>query len=62
MVAIKAVTDKDELMIINKSGLTIRIAVMDLRVMGRATQGVRLIRLDKSDAIASVAKIETSYT
>jgi len=62
LVAIKAVTDKDELMIINKSGLTIRIAVADLRVMGRATQGVRLIRLDKSDAIASVAKIETSYT
>ncbi len=61
LVAIKAVTDTDELMIINKSGIIIRIAVTDLRVMGRATQGVRLIRLDKRDTIASVAKIETGY-
>ena len=60
LVAIKAVTDTDELMIINQSGITIRIAVGDLRVMGRATQGVRLIRLDKEDKISSVAKIETS--
>jgi DNA gyrase subunit A len=60
LVAIKAVTDTDELMIINQSGITIRIAVVDLRVMGRATQGVRLIRLDKEDKISSVAKIETS--
>ena len=50
--------DTDELMIINKSGITIRIAVDDLRVMGRATQGVRLIRLDAQDEIASVAKVE----
>jgi DNA gyrase subunit A len=60
LVAIKAVTDTDELMIINQSGITIRIAVADLRVVGRATQGVRLIRLDKEDKISSVAKIETS--
>lgn len=59
LVAIKAVTDTDELMIINKSGITIRMAIADLRVMGRATQGVRLIRLDKEDAISSVAKIDT---
>jgi DNA gyrase subunit A len=61
LVAIKAVKDTDELMIINESGLTIRIAVANLRVMGRATQGVRLIRLEKEDKISSVAKIETSY-
>ena len=60
LVAIKAVTDTDELMIINQSGITIRIAVADLRVMGRATQGVRLIRLDPQDQIAAVAKVETS--
>jgi DNA gyrase subunit A len=61
LVAIKAVIDTDELMIINKSGIVIRIAVADLRVMGRATQGVRLIRLDKEDEISSVAKIEAGY-
>ncbi|MEM9417189.1 MAG: DNA gyrase subunit A [Bacteroidota bacterium] len=60
LVAIKAVTDTDELMIINQSGITIRMAVADLRVMGRATQGVRLIRLDPQDQIAAVAKVETS--
>jgi DNA gyrase subunit A len=60
LVAIKSVTDTDELMIINQSGITIRIAVATLRVMGRATQGVRLIRLEKGDIISSVAKIETS--
>ncbi|MEL6358516.1 MAG: DNA gyrase subunit A [Bacteroidota bacterium] len=58
LVAIKAVTDTDELMIINQSGITIRMAVADLRVMGRATQGVRLIRLDPEDEISSVAKID----
>lgn len=58
LVSIKQVTDKDELMIINKSGITIRMEVRDLRVMGRATQGVRLINLGDSDAISSVAKIE----
>lgn len=58
LVAIKGVTDKEDLMIINKSGIIIRIAVSELRVMGRATQGVRLITLKENDEIASVAKIE----
>lgn len=58
LVAIKDVTDNDELMIINKSGIIIRMAVSDLRVMGRATQGVRLIKLNDGDEISSVAKIE----
>lgn len=60
LVDIKAVKDTDELMIINQSGITIRIAVATLRVMGRATQGVRLIRLEKGDIISSVAKVENS--
>jgi len=58
LVAIKEVTDKDDLMIINKSGISIRISVTELRVMGRATQGVRLIKLNEDDSISSVAKIE----
>ncbi len=58
LVAIKNVTDADDLMIINKSGIVIRIAVSELRVMGRATQGVRLITLKGNDEIASVAKID----
>jgi DNA gyrase subunit A len=58
LIAIKSVTDNDDLMIINKSGITIRMAVKDLRVMGRATQGVRLIRIDDGDEIAAVAKVE----
>ncbi len=62
LIAIKSVTDKDELMIINKSGVTIRMPVNDLRVMGRATQGVRLIRLDDGDKIASVAQIDEEAT
>ena len=57
LVAIKNVTDDDDLMIINKSGITIRLAVKDLRVMGRATQGVRLIKLKPGDSIAAVAKV-----
>ncbi|MCF4101696.1 DNA gyrase subunit A [Gillisia sp. M10.2A] len=57
LVAIKNVTDNDDLMIINKSGLAIRMSVEDLRVMGRATQGVRLINLKGNDAIAAVAKV-----
>ena len=57
LIAIKNVTDKDGLMIINKSGIAIRIPVVDLRVMGRATQGVRLIRIDDGDEIAAVAKV-----
>ncbi|MEO9966962.1 MAG: DNA gyrase subunit A [Reichenbachiella sp.] len=58
LVAIKEVIDTDDLMIINKSGITIRLAVADLRVMGRATQGVKLIRLGENDEISSVEKIE----
>lgn len=58
LVAIKDVTDNDDLMIINKSGIVIRIGVSDLRVMGRATQGVRLITLKGEDSIASIAKVE----
>jgi len=57
LVAIKNVTDEDDLMIINKSGITIRMAVADLRVMGRATQGVRLIKIKGDDSIAAVAKV-----
>lgn len=58
LVAIMDVNDNNGLMIINKSGLTIRMSVSELRVMGRATQGVRLIKLSESDAISSIAKIE----
>ncbi|KAB7530050.1 DNA gyrase subunit A [Flagellimonas olearia] len=57
LVAIKNVSDTDDLMIINKSGIAIRMSVEDLRVMGRATQGVRLINLKDSDSIAAVAKV-----
>ena len=57
LVAIKNVTDNDDLMIINKSGVAIRMAVEDLRVMGRATQGVRLIKVREEDSIAAVAKV-----
>jgi DNA gyrase subunit A len=57
LVSIKNVTDDDDLMIINKSGIAIRMAVADLRVMGRATQGVKLINLKANDSIAAVAKV-----
>ncbi|HEY6913373.1 MAG TPA: DNA gyrase subunit A [Paludibacter sp.] len=58
LVTIKSVTDENDLMIINKSGITIRIKVADFRIMGRATQGVRLINLEKrNDEIASVCKV-----
>tara|TARA_R110001583_G_scaffold9965_10_gene46533 strand:- start:201 stop:2765 length:2565 start_codon:yes stop_codon:yes gene_type:complete len=57
LVSIKTVTDNDDLMIINKSGIAIRMAVQDLRVMGRATQGVKLINLKNGDSIAAVAKV-----
>jgi DNA gyrase subunit A len=57
LIAINAVTDNDDLMIINKSGLTIRMAVEDLRVMGRATQGVKLINIKGNDSIAAVTKV-----
>ena len=62
LVALQAVEDLDDLMIINKSGVAIRIGVDSLRVMGRATQGVRLIRLDDEDQIASVARVEKDET
>ena len=60
LVAIKEVKTNDELMIINKSGITIRTSITDenIRVMGRATQGVKLIKLSENDEISSVAKIE----
>lgn len=58
LVGIKSVIDGDDLMIITRKGTTIRIPVDELRVMGRATQGVKLIRLDDEDEIASVAKVE----
>ena len=57
LVAIKNVTDSDDLMIINKSGIAIRMSVEDLRVMGRATQGVKLINIKGEDSIAAVAKV-----
>ncbi len=57
LIAMKDVTDQDDLMIINRSGIVIRMAVTDLRVMGRATQGVRLIKLKDDDSIAAVAKV-----
>ena len=61
LVAIKNVTDQNDLMIINKSGIVIRMSVADCRVMGRATQGVRLINLaKKNDVIASVCKVMSS--
>lgn len=58
LVAIKGVTDEDDLMIINKSGIVIRIGVESLRVMGRATQGVKLITLKETDEIASITKVD----
>lgn len=58
LIAIKDVTDEDDLMIINRSGLTIRLAINTLRVMGRATQGVKLINLRKNDTIAAVTKVQ----
>ena len=57
LIALKSVTDEDDLMVINKSGITIRIGVDTLREMGRATQGVKIIRLKDNDSIASVAKV-----
>ena len=57
LVAIKSVTDENDLMIINRSGLTIRMAVSDIRVAGRATQGVRLINIKEGDSIAAVSAV-----
>lgn len=61
LIALKNVTDDNDLMIINKSGVAIRTAVSELRVMGRATQGVKLINLKKGDEIAAVAKVEIEH-
>ncbi|HRH03342.1 MAG TPA: DNA gyrase subunit A [Bacteroidia bacterium] len=58
LIALKDVTDDNDIMIINKSGITIRLAVADLRVIGRATQGVKFIDLGKNDEIAAVAKVD----
>jgi DNA gyrase subunit A len=58
LVGIKSVTDANDLMIITKNGITIRMKVSDLRVMGRATQGVRLINIQESDSIAAVTKVD----
>jgi DNA gyrase subunit A len=58
LVSVQSVTDDDELIIINSSGITIRLAVSTLRTMGRATQGVRLINLRDGDTIASVTKVK----
>ena len=58
LIAIKQVTDQDDLMIINRSGIIIRMAVGNLRVVGRATQGVRLLKIKEGDSIAAVAKVE----
>ena len=59
LVAIKDVTEEDQLMIITRSGITIRMALSEMRVLGRATQGVRLIELRKNDQIAAVAKVDS---
>ena len=60
LVAMKNVTDENDLMIINRSGLTIRMAVSDIRVAGRATQGVRLINIKEGDSIAAVSAVNKS--
>jgi len=60
LVALKNVTDENDLMIINRSGLTIRMAVSDIRVAGRATQGVRLINIKEGDSIAAISAVNKS--
>lgn len=60
LIAIKAVKDDDDLLITNRSGIMIRMSVSDVRVMGRATQGVRVIRVDDNDEIADVAVVPHS--
>lgn len=60
LIAIKDVTDENDLMIINKSGITIRVAVENIRVAGRATQGVKLINLREGDMIAAVCRVNKS--
>ncbi|MBO7584329.1 MAG: DNA gyrase subunit A, partial [Bacteroidales bacterium] len=60
LIAIKDVTDDNDLMIINKSGITIRMAVSDIKVAGRATQGVKLINIRENDSIAAVCVVNKS--
>jgi DNA gyrase subunit A len=60
LIAIKDVNDQNDLMIINKSGITIRVAVSDIRVSGRATQGVKLINIKEGDSIAAVCPVNKS--
>lgn len=60
LISIKAVTDSNDLMIVNKSGITIRLSINELRVLGRATQGVRLINLRNGDSIAAIASVEAT--
>jgi DNA gyrase subunit A len=60
LIALKGVIDSDDIMIINKSGITIRMAVSNMRIMGRATQGVKLINLRENDSIAAVAYVEAN--
>jgi DNA gyrase subunit A len=60
LVAMKNVTDENDLMIINRSGITIRMAVSDIRVAGRATQGVKLINLREGDSIAAISAVNKS--
>jgi DNA gyrase subunit A len=60
LISIKSVVDENDLMIINKSGIAIRLDVSSIRVMGRATQGVKLINLKGKDSIAAIAKVEIS--
>ncbi len=60
LIAIKDVNDENDLMIINKSGITIRVAVSDIRVSGRATQGVKLINIKEGDSIAAVCPVNKS--
>jgi DNA gyrase subunit A len=60
LIAIKGVTDNDDLMIINRSGITIRLSVSKMRITGRATQGVKLINLKNNDTIAAVANVDSS--
>lgn len=60
LIAIKDVTDENDLMIINKSGITIRVGVSNIRLAGRATQGVKLINIKEGDSIAAVCSVNKS--
>jgi DNA gyrase subunit A len=60
LIALKDVTDENDLMIINKSGITIRLDAIDIRVVGRATQGVKLINIKEGDQIAAICRVNKS--